>query len=182
MHVSSRSAKIRGVITNSDILEGLAVTLSNSGVVNGLQTDLPIVGLAPSGTRLGVHILGAAPDNFPRPVDLRQYRAGWQVVSDKTVSTGYSEPLETVTRYNVGMSNLDNPTVPSGIKANAHRGGTYVVPSDCYVDSAGIRVPGSYVEVGSNGKWQYTGLATNAVATVVEWHSDTLNLVFELTD
>lgn len=181
MHVASRSARVRGAILVTSVLEGLAVQVNDSGVARGLQTDLPFAGLADSGMN-PVFILAAAPDDFDRPVDIRQYQAGWRVVSDKTLSTGYSEPLETVTRYNVGISNLYNPTIPSGFLVNLHRGGIYTVPSDCFVDSADIKVPGNRIEVGSDGKWQRATVAANAVGEVVEYRADTGELIFELWD
>lgn len=179
MHVASRSTTVRGVITASSLVEGIPVKLTDSGVVNSLNTDLPIVTGAESGLN-PVYILAAAPDDFPRPVDLRQYQAGWRVVSDKTLSTGYSEPLEAITRYNIGMSNLYNPTLPSGVVANAHKGGTYTVPNTVFNDTAAIRVVGAYVEVGSNNKWQYTALRTNAVGEVIHYNSETNELTFML--
>lgn len=181
MHVASRSAKVRGAILVTSVVEGLAVQLNDSGVARGLETDLPFAALADSGIK-HPFVLGAAPDDFDRPVDIRQYQAGWRVVSDKTLSTGYNEPFDTTTQYRVGISNLYNPTVPSGFLVNLHRGGTYTVPSDCFVDSAGIKIVGNFVEVGSNGKWQYTALETNAVGEVVHYDSAASELTFELWD
>lgn len=168
MHVASRSTRVEGAILAGQIVEGLAVTLTNSGTVNDLAGDLPIATLANSGTN-PVYILAAAPDNYDRPVDIRQYRAGWKVVSDKWLSTGYVDPVTTDTLYKVGISNLDNPTIPSGFLVNCHRGGKYTIPSDCYTASDNIKVPGKYIEVGTNGKWQYTASRTNAVGEVVDY-------------
>lgn len=178
MHVSVRSDVVKGGILASDILEGLAVKLSDSGVWNGVQQNIPTIRLADA-TNAPVYVLEAAPDNFPRPVDLRQYRATWNTTQGRE-DADFSEPLETVTRYNVGISNLDNPTVPSGFLGLAHRGGRYTVPSTCYVDSSGIKVPDNYIEVGSDGKWAYTASRTNAVGQVVEFDYATNNLTFEL--
>lgn len=178
MHVSVLSDVVKGAIVATDIVEGLAVTLTNSGVVNGFQTDLPFATVADSGAT-NIYVVAAAPDNFPRPVDLRQYRAGWYAVMGRA-DGDFSEPVETVTRYNVGISNLYNPTIPSGFLVNVHRGGRYTVPSACYVDSDGIKVPGNFVEVGAGGKWQYTADRTNAVGEVVEYRADTAELCFEL--
>ena len=179
MHVASRSAKVRGAILVTSVLEGLAVQLNDSGVARGLETDLPFAALADSGIR-HPYVLAAAPDDFDRPVDTRQYQAGWRVVSDKSLSTGYSDPVETTTVYKVGISNLYNPTVPSGFLVNLHQGGSYTVPADCYVTSAGIKVVGNFIEVGTDGKWQYTGSATNAVGEVVHWDSASQELTFQL--
>lgn len=178
MHVAFRSSTIRGAITAADIVEGLAVTLTNSGTVNGFQTDLPNVALADSGVTR-VYVLEAAPDNFPRPVDRRQYRAGWYVHLDRD-EADFNEPLETITRYNIGIANLYNPTVPSGFLVLAHRGGTYTVPSDCFVESANIKIPGNYVEVGDGGKWQYTASESSAVGEVVRYDDSTDELTFSL--
>lgn len=181
MHVASRSAKVRGAILVTSVLEGLAVQLNDSGVARGLETDLPFAALADSGIQ-HPFVLAAAPDDFDRPVDSRQYTAGWRVVSDKTLSTGYADPVETLTMYKVGISNLYNPTVPSGFLVNLHRGGTYTVPAECYVASAGIKVVGNAIEVGADGKWQYALTTTNAIGEVVHWDSATSELTFELYD
>lgn len=179
MHVASRSAKVRGAIVVTDIVEGLAAQLNDSGIARDLQTDLPTAALADSGMKYPF-IIAAAPDDFPRPVDIRQYRAGWKVVSDKTDSTGYAEPVWTTTQYEIGISNLANPTIPSGFLVNCHRGGTYTVPSDCYNDHADLHVVGALVEVGSNGKWQRATVSTNAVGEVVFYDASTSELTFEL--
>ncbi len=181
MHVASRSAKVRGAIVIASVVEGLAVQLNDSGVARGLETDLPTAALADSGM-LHPYIIAAAPDDFMRPVDKRQYQAGWRVVSDKTLSSGYSEPVETETFYKVGISNLYNPTIPSGFLVNLHRGGTYTVPEACFVDSADIKVVGTLIEVGDNGKWQRATVATNAVGEVVFYDATAAELTFELFD
>lgn len=181
MHVASRSAKVRGAIVIASVVEGLAVQLNDSGVARGLETDLPTAALADSGM-LHPYIIAAAPDDFMRPVDKRQYQAGWRVVSDKTLSSGYSEPVETETFYKVGISNLYNPTIPSGFVVNLHRGGTYTIPVAAYTDSADIHVVGAPIEVGDNGKWQRATVTTNAVGEVVFYDAATEELTFELWD
>lgn len=178
MHVASKSTVVRGGILTASMVEGLAATLTNSGVVNTFQTDIPIAAAAASGVNR-VYIVAAAPDDFPRPVDLRQYRAGWNVQLDRD-SGDFAEPFETITRYNVGISNLDNPTIPSGFMVNLHRGGTYTVPAACFVEVAGIKVPGNYIEVGNDSKWQYTASRTNAVGEVRFYNEATDELTFDL--
>lgn len=179
MHVASRSAKVKGAILVSDTLEGLAVKVTDSGTVNGLPTDLVTAAVADSGLN-PVWILAAAPDNYDRPTDSRQYRAGWKVVSDKWDGTGYADPVLTTTQYKIGVSNLYNPTIPSGYLVNLHKGGHYTIPTACYVDSTGIKVPGNPIEVGANGKWQYALTRTNAVGEVVHYRSDTGEITIEL--
>lgn len=176
MHVSVLSDVVKGGITSDAILEGLAVVLSNSGVAS--NPDLPTIVLAGANDS-PVYILEAAPDNFPRPVDSRQYTATWYTTLGSE-DGDFSEPLETVTLYRVGMSNLDNPTVPSGVRALVHRGGRYTVPAACFTDSADIRNPDAYIVVGANGKWEYSASKTNAVGQVVEYDASTGSLVFEL--
>lgn len=178
MHVAFPSKTVKGAIVVADVLEGLAMVLTNSGTVNGFETDVPNAELADANTN-PVYIVAAAPDNFPRPVDSRQYRAGWYTTLGRD-EADYSEPVETVTQYKVGISNLYNPTIPSGYLVNLHRGGTYTVPADCYTDSADIRVPGNYIVVGSNGKWAYSASRTNAVGEVVRYNADTEELTFDL--
>lgn len=178
MHVAAKSTVVRGAILTASMVEGLAANLTNSGVVNTFATDIPIAAAAVSGVKR-VYIVAAAPDDFPRPVDLRQYRAGWYTQLDRDESD-FAEPFETITRYNVGISNLDNPTIPSGFMVNLHKGGTYTVPAACFVESAGIKVPGNPIEVGNDAKWQYATVAANAVGEVRFYDEANDLLTFDL--
>ena len=176
MHVAKLSEYVRGAITATSIVEGLAVKITNSGTVNGYASDLPIVALATSGQVEGVYVIEAAPDNFPRPVDSRQYTAGWTKTFDSFSSSGYADPVETVTLYKVGISNLDNPTIPSGFLVRLHKGTTVTLAAASWVDSANIKVPGNLVEVGADGKWQYTASASSAVGFTEEYADGKLTI------
>lgn len=177
-HVSRLSDRVEPAIVAQAIQEGNPVMLSQSGTVNGFGTDLPLAVPASSGSMI-VFALFAAPDNFPRPVDLRQYRAGWYTTLGRTDGS-YSEPLETVTRYNTGLSNMADPVVPSGVLVNLHRGGTYRVGSSSYTSTDAIKVPGAMIKVDESNKWAYTPAKTECVGYVKQWYSDTLELDIEL--
>lgn len=179
-HIARLADYVKGVILMSSMQEGLAIELSESGTVNGFASDLPIARLATSGQTV-VFAVMAAPDDFPRPVDLRQYRAGWYTTLARSDGS-YSDPLETITRYNIGLSNLYDPTLPSGVIALANRRVTIIVGSSAFNDTAAIRVPGAWLKVADDGsgKWTVTTDKTVRVAFVEQWNSDTSELTISL--
>lgn len=182
MHVTRLGRALPCVVKDAaGIVEGLAVQLTNSGEVNGFYNDLPIARPATATATRAVYILEAAPDEFSRPVDSRQYKAGWYTTLNWN-DASFSEPLRTPTLYEIGISNLDNPTVPSGFVARAHKGCTVTVKSTCYVDSAGIKVPGALVKVGANAKWEVTTTESEAVGEIREYNSTTQDITFDLYD
>jgi hypothetical protein len=95
-------------------------------------------------------------------------------------SSGYGNPVYTTTMYNVGKSTLWNPTLVSGEQGLVKRGGTYAVPSGAFIDSAGIRVPGAMIKVGSGTKWDVTTSQTDAVGVVEEYNTVNGVLIFTL--
>lgn len=163
-----------GVVVDATLQEGVPVTLLNSGSLN----ELPGITAASSGQVHNVFILFEAPDDFPRPTDARMYTA--RNLAQVDPNSGYADPIETTTQYRVGKSVLWNPTLVSGERALAARGGTYAVPSGAFVNSAGIKVPGALVKVGTGNKWEVTTDNTNAVGMVEEYNTVNEVLVFSL--
>jgi hypothetical protein len=175
-YISRLSDVVRGVSAGASFQEGLAVRLTAAGQAH---PDLPIAELANAGETANVFIVMAAPDNFARPTRAAMYTAGNKVVFDR--NSGYSEPIRNLgDQYEVGMSVMWNPTIPSGALALAQRGGTYAVPSGAYVDSANIKVPGNMIKVGSNGKWEYTATTAEAVGYTEEYNTQNAVLIFTL--
>lgn len=174
-YVSRLSDVVRGVVAGANMQEGLAVRLTQSGLLN----ELPVAELATAGETTNVFVLMAAVDDFPRPTPAGMYTA--PAVRKFPINSAYTEPLRTNEQtYEVGMSVLWNPTIPSGARALAHRGGTYAVPSGAFIDSANIRVPGNKVKVGTNGRWEYTAIETDAVGYVEEYNTQNEVLIFTL--
>lgn len=166
------SEKVLPVKAGADIVEGSPVVLGEAG------TDgLPVITVAAENATTGVYVVMAAPDDFGRPVDSVWYTAG--TTGELDYFTGYTDPSRTRTSYAVGLSAMWSPTVPSGARAQAHKGGTYAVPSGRFVDVANVRVAGNLLKINSDGKWEYTASA-NAVAEVEEYNSTNGCLVFNL--
>lgn len=164
-----------GVVLDATLTEGTPVTFTQSGVRN----ELPSITAASVGMVNNVGILFVGPDQFPRPTDARMYTVG--ALSQIDPSTGYHDPIDTsITTYKVGKSNLWNPTVASGELALVMRGGTYAVLADQFIDSAGIRVPGAMVKVGTGPKWQVTTSQSDAVGVVEEYNTVNGVLIFTL--
>src|SRR5688572_8539431 len=150
-YVSRLSDVVRGGYASEDMQEGRAVRLTESGSFSG-RNELPAFAPATAGTTTNVFCLMAAVDDFPRPTKKSMYTTtGLRFVN---YDEGYSDPIRNDGDvYQVGMSVLWNPTIPSGALALGHRGGTYAVPSGAYVESANIRVPGNMIAVGADGRW-----------------------------
>jgi hypothetical protein len=167
------SEMVLPVQAGADIVEGTAVTLSTADTTSGL----PTVAVAAENTTTGVFVLMAAPDDFGRPVDSGWYTAN--PTGELDYFTGYTDPSRTRTMYDVGLSAFWNPTVPSGARAQAHKGGTYAVPSGRFVDAANAKVAGNLLKVNSDGKWEYTA-STGACAIVEEYNTTNGCLIFSL--
>jgi hypothetical protein len=163
-----------GVVVDASMQEGVPVTVAQSGVFN----DLPGLTAATVGQVNQVFILFKGPDDFARPTDSRMYTA--RNLAQTSPYSGYGDPIDTRTVYNVGKSTLWNPTLVSGEKGLAMRGGTYAVPSGTFIDGASIRVPGALVKVGAGNKWDVTSSQTDAVGMVEEYNTTNSVLVFTL--
>lgn len=154
-------------IMGSDIVEGSPVKIINSGSASG--SDLPKLILADQNETHNVFVVMSAMDDFSRPTDERMYTATWNTSISKV--SGYGDPVQTRTLYDVAKSTLWNPTLKSGERAVAHRGVTFAVPSGRYNDTAGIKIPGSLFRVGANGLWDTTSTAAEAVGTVEQYNA-----------
>lgn len=176
-YVSRLSDVVRGVVAGGNFQEGLAIKLA--AATNTAHPDLPVAVLATAGEMTNVFVLMAAVDDFARPTRASMYTAPGTVQIDR--NSGYSDPIRNLgNQYEVGMSVLWNPTIPSGALAQAHRGGTYAVPSGAFVDSADIKVAGNKIKVGANGQWQYTATEDDAVGYVEEYNTQNAVLIFTL--
>lgn len=174
-YLSRFSDVIKPVIAGADLVEGTAVKIIASG---GDQTQLPKVIAATPGEVHNVYVVMAAQDDFSRPTEEGMYTADWKKVLPYT--TGYGNPVHTRTTYDIAKSLLWSPTIKSGERTQAHRGTTVAVPSDCYVDSAGIKVPGARIKVGSAGLWEVTSTESETVGTVDEYNPVNAVLIFTL--
>ena len=163
-----------GVVIDATLQEGTPVTFTQSGVRN----ELPGITAATAQAVNNIGILFVGPDNFARPTDSRMYTVG--KLSQISPSTGYADPIYTTTQYNVGKSTLWNPTLASGELGLLMRGGTYAVPSGTFTDSAGIRVPGAMIKVGTGPKWEVTTSQSDAVGVVEEYNTVNGVLIFTL--
>jgi hypothetical protein len=159
------------VIMGEDLQEGRPVQVSISGAVN----DLPKAIKASSTQVHNVYAIMAAVDDFSRPTKAGWFTVGWNTTID--FDSGYADPIDSsVTSYRTGPSTLRNPTLKSGWRAVAVRGGTVAVPSGTFVMDANIKTPGAGVKVGSTNLWEYTATAGEIVATVDRYHDDTATL------
>lgn len=174
-YVARLSDYVRGgVVVDAALQEGSPVTFTQSGVRN----ELPGITAASAGMVNNVGVLILGPDQFPRPTDVRMYTVGNLAQIDP--STGYHDPFQTITTYNVGRSTLWNPTLVSGELGLLERGGTYAVPSGTFTDSAAIRVPGAMIKVGTGPKWEVTTSQTDAVGVTEEYNTVNGVLIFTL--
>jgi hypothetical protein len=162
-HIARPSDLVVGGILASDLVEGTPIQRTNSGVINSFTSDLPIFAAAADNATDNVYVLMASPDDFSRPVDSRQYVANQNGRLLRTDGS-FSDPIRTITIYDIGASNLYNPTLKSGWRAQGHKGTTVTVQNTAFTTSANIKVPGAKVKV-TGGKWEYTSGA-NAVGEV----------------
>lgn len=175
-YVSRLSDVVKPTVVGESIQEGKAVKIVTSGL--GVHNELGVAMLADASTVMNVYCLMTPPDQFDRPTPAGMYTAGWR--ASLPFTTGYGDPIESRTFYKVGRSVLWNPTLVSGELGQAHRGGTYAVPSGAYIESANIRIPGSMIRVGTSGRWEYTATESEAVGTVDEFNGTNHVLVFTL--
>ena len=173
-YVARLSDYVRGGVVAASTQEGLAVVVAASGQRN----ELPNLVQAAAGTVHNVFILFKNPDDFARPTPAEMYTVpGIRVVN---LNQGFQEPIKTSTVYEVGKSVLWNPTLVSGELGQAHRGGTYAVPSGAFIDVPAIRVPGALISVGANARWAVTTDNAVAVGMVEEFNTVNQVLIFSL--
>jgi hypothetical protein len=162
-YISRLPSYSRGGIVHETLREGVPVVFSTSGE----RGELPVFHKAPANSVSHVGVLIVPPDDFQRPTPEGMYTAKpWVVRKDV-----FTEPVDTTTMYRVGKSTLWNPTVTSGELAAFMRGVTVAVPSECYVDSDAIKVPGARIKVGSTNLWEVTTTESEAVGVVEEYNT-----------
>lgn len=179
-HVAMGSLHVIGVALGANMVEGVAVKLSASGIHN----ELPTAVVAGDGDK-NVFIVLASPDRFPRPTPRDMFLRQDTTVGLPSGSVGHGMQIGFDPRnaeeflidsgqrgpyYNIGPSMMQEPTLYSGWMVTLHRGGAYTLTENCFVDSADIRVPGAGVKVGANGKFVYA--TTNVVGYVREYRGD----------
>lgn len=166
-HVSRLSDYVAQGVAQNTILEGLLVSTS----VSGIKGSLPNVLLAASGVVRPVFMAFVPPDNFPRPIDSRQYTAGNLQVFRSDLNTGWVDPIENGTYYRQGLSTYEAPTLTSGMLTQLHRQGTYTVTSGCWVANASLLAREAKFKVADDGtgRLQYTTNDSVAVGWVEEY-------------
>lgn len=155
----------QGVVANANIPEGTFVVINASGV----HGDLPVVSVAASGTVTDVYVLFATPDYFPRPTPNGMFSYPDTTSTDPRNATDHFKTTDFETAWLIGPSVLPAPTVASGWKGAAHRGGYYRLEPGQFNDSAQIRVNGAKIMVGASGLAAYTA-STGAIGSVREWN------------
>lgn len=171
--VAMGSLHVTGAVAGEDILEGLAVEMSASG----LHADLPTVMKAAANAK-NVFVAICPPDQFPRPTPQGMFARTWYQSIDPRnaveflVDSGQRGPY-----YNIGPSMLPSPTISSGWAVQCHRGGAYTLMSGCFVDSANIRNAGATVAVATGGKFTYS--TSNVVGYVREYRDGKLTIVLD---
>lgn len=166
----------RGGVVGEAMTEGMAVVLATSGT--GVRNELPVIMKAAQNNVNQIGIVIVPPDDFARPTISTLYTARNRQTLNP--NTGYGDPTNTWTLYNVGKSTLWNPTLASGELGLVMRGGTFAVASGCYIMSAAILVPGSMIRVGTGGLWETTSTESQAVGIVEEFSAANQVLVITL--
>jgi hypothetical protein len=169
--ISHLADYIRGGVAQDTILEGKLGTINQSGILN----ELPNIRLAASG-ETNVFVVTIPPDNFARPTNALQYLATDLAVIRGDVNTGWESDPYTDTYYRIGKSALEAPTAYSGERVLIARECTVTVTSGCFVDSVGIKVPGSLVKVADDGTGRFaTTTDKSASVGFVEEYDATRN-------
>lgn len=163
-------------VAGQDLTEGQAVSLSASGVRN----DLPVAMLASSGSR-NLFVAICPPDQYPRPTPRGLYTAPWfQQIDPRDATEFLVDSGQRGPYYLVAPSLLTAPTVFSGWKVQAHRGGAYALTSACFVDSANIRNIGAAIEWNGT-KFTYTTVGANKCGFVREYRDGILYIKLDDT-
>jgi hypothetical protein len=171
--VAMQSTHITGGVAGENLIEGLAVTMSASG----LHNDLPTVMIAASGSK-NVFIAMVPPDQYPRPTPQGMFSRNYfnkidpRNAAEFLIDSGQNGPY-----YLVGPSLLNQPTVLSGWMVQLHKGGAYHLTPACFVDSADIRNAGATVCVTTGGKFAYS--TSNVVGYVREYRDGNVTIVLD---
>lgn len=159
--VSRLSDYVGQGVAAQEIAEGMLVTTT----ISGTRGNLPNVVVAASGTVRPVFVAFVPPDNFARPVNSLQYTATELAVLRSDLNTGWNlNQTDTYTMYRIGLSNLEAPTLVSGMLVQLHRQGTYTLTSGNFISSAQIKVNGALVKVADDGTGKFAYTTNNSVA------------------
>jgi len=174
-HVSIGSKLVLGAVATQNIPEGRFVVLGASGV----HRDLPGAAIASTGTTKNVFVAFASVDRLPRPTPVGMFMYDDTTMAADIDPRNATEKFYTHNYENamfIGPSAMPQPTLLSGWKITAHRGGAYQLYSGGYVDSANIKIVGSQIKVGASGMAEYTS-STDGVGFVREYRDGVLTIV-----
>lgn len=167
MAVLVTTLRSRQGVAAQTIVEGRAVVVGASGVRN----DLPNVTYATANTTTGVYVAFFPPDNFPRPTIADFYTAPFKQTYDVNNEALYGDPTLTQTQYLVPRSQWREPAVFSGELVALHHG-KIGITSNCFTNSADIRIPGNKIKVAASGLFEYTS-SSHAVGEVDRYDAQT---------
>lgn len=182
---------IMGVVTGEDIPEGRMVFLTShtENYDFGSKVDLPGVRLPLNDTDAAEakYVITWPVSNANAEGPIRMFiptpsfawalrRGGW----DQSANVPFS-----ATVHLTYPGHQEGVTIPSGFQALAFDRGVFTVPSGHFVHSAGIAVPGAWLEAlnktddaGSEGMLSVTGTKTKSVAVVERFDTEKYSLTF----
>ncbi len=161
MAILVQTFKSAQAIANSSLVEGRAVKLTTSGQ----RGTLPTAVYASANDVIGVYIAFFPVDNFSRPTPRQMYTAPYWRNFKYMDANQYSDPVESSTYDRIPRSMWKEPTVYSGELVALHSGRVGLT-AGAFIDSAAIKVPGSWVRVGASGMLQTTSTAAEVVGVV----------------
>lgn len=148
-----------GAIAEVDLVAGRPVQYGGTHAGTGLPQLEP----ATATTFHGVVL--AAPDPFPRPFDGRLLTAGsYAAMSPYTGS--WDNPVHTITRYDAGLSMIENATIPAGARCQWVKRGVVTIGSAAFDGSASTYQVNDPLYVNASGVLTKTA-GTTIVARVV---------------
>ena len=144
---------ITGVVVLEDIVDGRMVLLtSHSQSINfGSQTDLPGAKLPDDATdaKKAHFVVTHAVDNTKPPIYVPYPQLSFALRGG--FDQAANVPLTSVDVHLTPLSVTEGRTIPSGALALAFGPGVFTVPSGAFICSADGGVPGTWLQVSSNG-------------------------------
>lgn len=169
--ISARGPYVLQGVAVQNIPAGRAVSIVASGT-----KEIPSVQLAPANTPAGrVFVAICPPDNFPKPAMQGMYQhpvSGFMYAEQATALQGFQDSN---VYYKYSPSLYKDVVMLSGWYVQLHRECVVTVYSGNFVDTAGIRVAGATIAVGSDGRWVES--SSNVVGTVVSYEPGKLTFV-----
>jgi hypothetical protein len=153
-------AVVLGAVAETNLVVGRPVKFGGVHAATGL----PLIEAAtPTDTRVGVVL--AAPVPFPAPFDGRQLTAGpYAALSPYTGS--WSTPVQTITRYDVAPTMIENATIPANARCQWVQRGIVTIGSAAFDGDAGAYQIDEPLYVNASNVFTRTA-GTNIVARVV---------------